>query len=142
VNWGAWSREAVSLMAARTRELLARNELAMGSEYWWDLDAGTIVIGGVTFPLTTVGTAVGDSFLWSWANEAIPETGKAGIDKVRQFGVAHDLGLLAEPCAPGGLAQAKECLAIAGRVLDASGIWIDHIDGGHIVFVLFEQPVR
>src|SRR5262249_7083273 len=95
-------------------------------------------IGEARFRLVTVGTVSGDSFLWAWANESIPESGKAGVEKVRQFGVDHDLALLMEPCAPGGLSQAKECLAIAGRVLDANGIWIDRTDAGFIVFALHE----
>jgi hypothetical protein len=95
----------------------------------------------VQFRLVTVGTVAGDSFLWAWDNDAIPASAKVGIDKVRQFGVENDLGLLSEPRAPGGLAQGKECLAIAGRVLDAHGIWIDEIDAGFILFVLY-APVR
>ena len=139
MDWGAWTRETVSLMARRTRELLERNEIPRGSTYHWDLDAGSMVVNGVTFRLTAVGTAVGNSFLWAWANPAIPDTAKLGLDKVRQFGIEHDLGLLAEECSPGGLARAKECVAIAGRVLDAHGIWIDATDDGHIVFVLHEM---
>src|SRR5262245_56391000 len=119
MDWGAWSRESVSLMTARTRELLAQHGIAMGASYHWDLDTGAIVIGDVKFRLVTVGTVSEDSFLWAWANEAIPAGAKVDIDKVRQFGVDNDLGLLSEPCASGGLAQGKECLAITGRVLDA-----------------------
>jgi hypothetical protein len=140
MDWAAWSRETVLLMAARTRELLDRHAIPMGSAYRWDLDAGRIVVGGVTFRLTVVGTAVGDSFLWAWANDAIPEPAKADLQRVRQFGVEHDLGLLAEECARGGVAQAKECVAIAGRVLDAQGTWLSETADGHMVFVLHELP--
>jgi len=138
MDWAAWSRESASLMAVRTRELLAQHGIEMGSTYHWDLDAAVFVIGGITFDLVTVGTAVADSFLWAWANEAIPLTGKAGIERVQQFGVENDLGLLMQPRATGGLSQAKECLAIAGRVLDANGIWIDKTDAGFILFALYE----
>jgi hypothetical protein len=89
--------------------------------------------------LVTVGTIAGNSFLWAW--DAILASAKVGIEKVRQFGVENDLGLLSEPCAPGGLSQGKECLAIAGRVLDAHGIWIDETDAGFILFVLY-APIR
>jgi len=138
MDWGAWSHEAVSLMATRTQALLARHAIPTGSQYHWDLDAGTFVIGGLTCRLVTIGTTAGDSFLWSWASDAIPATGKADIHRVRQFGVENDLGLLAEPCAPGGLAQGKECLAIAARVLDAQGGWIDQTANGFIFFALHE----
>jgi hypothetical protein len=136
MDWSAWSREAVALMSARTRELLATS-LATKDPYRWDLDAGVLVIGDEQFRLVTVGTVVDDSFLWAWANEGIPPSAKAGIEKVRQFGVENDLALLSEECAPGGLARGKECLAIAGRILDGHGIFIDQTDAGFILFVLF-----
>jgi hypothetical protein len=139
MDWAAWSREAASLMSSRTTDLLARYGLTMGSPYQWNLDSGEMVIGGVSFPLVTVGTVSGESFLWAWANEAIPSSAKRGLERVRQFGEENDLALLFTPCASGGLPQAKECLAIAGRVLDASGAWIDRTEGGHIAFVL-HQP--
>lgn len=140
MDWGAWSRETVALMATRTRELFERHAIPLGSAYHWDLDAGSMVLGGLALRLTVVGTAVGDSFLWAWANDAIPDTAKAGLERVRQFGLENDLGLLVEECAPGGLAQAKEFVAIAGRVLDAHATWLDKTDDGHIVFVLHELP--
>ncbi len=110
----------------------------MGSPYRWDLDVGVITVGDVTFRLVTVGTVSGDSFLWAWANDAIPTAAKRGLERVREFGNENNLSLLADECAAGGLLQAKECLAIAGRVLDAQGVWIDRTDAGFILFVLFD----
>lgn len=137
MDWAAWSRECVALMAERTKQLLSRNGLAMGAPYQWDLEAATLVIGGVTFGLEVVATVAGDSVLWAWANDSLPAAATARIGSVRSFGEEHDLDLLANPCAPGGLAQAKECVAIAGRVLDASAIWIDETGVGWIVFAVF-----
>jgi hypothetical protein len=138
MDWAAWSRESVALMVSRTRALFARHAIEAGTAYAWTLETADFAIGGVTLRLVTVGTVTSDAFLWAWANDAISPAGKVGIERVRQFGVEHELGLLVEPCASGGLGQAKECLAIAGRVLDASGTWIDEIDGGHILFSLFD----
>jgi len=126
-------------MAFRTRDLLSRHGLTTGSRYHWDLAAGEIRFGEVAFGLTAVGTVSGDSFMWAWANESIPDGSKKGIERVQQFGQENDLGLLLTPCAAGGLAQAKECLAIAGRVLDASGVWIDRTEDGYIVFLLHDR---
>ena len=139
MDWAAWSRESVALMRTRMAELLARHELAFGSPYRWDLEAGTIAIGSVTFRLVVVGTVASDSFLWSWANDAVPELAKVDIERVRQFGIDNALPLLVEPCTRGGLAEGKECLAIAGRILDADGAWISQIDAGHILFALHER---
>ncbi len=138
MDWSSWSRESVSLMATRTRELLDRRGIPPSASYRWDLETATLVIGGVALPLVTVGTVVNDSFLWAWANAAIPAAAKLGIERVRQFGIEHDLGLLIEPCAPGGLAQAKECLALAARILDARGCFIGPTNDGFIVFALRE----
>jgi hypothetical protein len=136
MDWGSWSREAATQMAAGTAELFARHGIVAGSAYKWNLDAGVMTLGGVTFGLVAIGTVAGDSFLWAWANDTIPPRGKVGIDRVREFGVEHGLGLLVEPCAPGGLSQARECLAIAWRVLDADAAWIAPTDTGFILFVL------
>lgn len=136
MDWGPWSRDAVALMAARTREQLAAG-LAKGNAYHWDLEAAVLIIGELRFRVVTIGTTAGDSFLWAWANEAIPAAARRGLERVRDFGVEHDLPLLSEACAPGGLAQAKECLAIAGRVLDADAVFIDQTQAGYILFALF-----
>jgi hypothetical protein len=138
MDWGAWSREAVSMMSARTTALLAKHALPTGAPYRWQLDRAVLVVGDVEFPLVTVGTVAGDSFMWGWANEAIPAVAKRGLERVRAFGETNDLGLLCSPCVPGGLAQAKQCVALAGRVLDAAGVWLDATAHGHIAFVLGE----
>jgi hypothetical protein len=133
MDWGRWSKDCASIMQSRTDELLRRHGIAANAAYRWDLETGAMQIGDVTIRIVTVGTVSGGSFLWSWANEAIPAAAKAGIDRVRSFGLEHGLSLLSEPCASGGLSQAKECVAIAGRILDASGIWIDRTDSGFVV---------
>jgi hypothetical protein len=138
MDWAAWSRESVALMSRRTTELLRRHAVPEGCACRWDLDAGRLDIGGVSFLLVTVGTVSGDSFLWAWANDAIPAAARRGLDAVRAFGAEHQLSLLTGPGFGGGLAQLKECVAISGRVLNAAGVWIDRTETGHIAFVLFE----
>lgn len=138
MDWGAWSREAVAMMASRTNELMVRHVLPNGAPYRWDLDRAELAIGGVSFRLVTVGTVAGNSFMWAWANESIPMDAKQRLEEVRAFGMQNDLSLLTTACVGGGLAQARECLAIAGRVLNANGIWLDRTESGHIVFALFE----
>jgi len=138
MDWGAWSRAAVALMSDRMRELCTRYRLAPGSPYHWDLEAAAFTIGDTPFRLITVGTVEDDSFLWAWADDSIPAAAKVGLERVRQFGIDNGLDLLVTHCAAGGLAQAKECVAIAGRVLDAAGFWIEQIEAGFIVFLLCE----
>jgi hypothetical protein len=65
------------------------------------------------------------TFRWAWANEAIPSAAIRGLDLIRAFGEAHDLPRLITPEWPGGRADGLEMLAIAGRVLDADGGFVD-----------------
>jgi hypothetical protein len=138
-DWGAWSRESVALMTARANERMRRHDIPAGAPYHWELEAAKITIGEATFRLVTVGTVVNDQFLWSWANDAIPATAKVGIERARQFGIDNDSNwVLTDPWMRGGLAQAKECLVLAGRILNADGVWIDQTESGYIRFILFE----
>jgi hypothetical protein len=55
------------------------------------------------------------------------------LDLVRAFGELHDLPLLTTPEWPGGRAEGLEMLAIAGRIQDASGGFVD-ADGDLTLF--------
>lgn len=139
MDWSAWSQESLLLMSSRTRELLVQHQIKADCDYHWDLDAAVLSLGETAFRLVTIGTVAADSFLWAWANEAIPSCAKVGVEKVRQFGLEHGLGLLAAPRSEGGLAQGKECLAVAGRILDGQGVSMNRTDDGFILFVLFKS---
>lgn len=81
------------------------------------------------------------SFLWSWANDSLPQGARKGIEQVQEFGRANDLSLLFEPCCTGGHPQAQELLAISGRILDSAGTFFDKTDGVGIYFLLSDfQP--
>lgn len=127
-------------MASRTRAALSRYGVTSGARFEWDLTSSRMLIGGTRFTLTTVGTMQGDVFRWAWADPTIPEAGKSGVEAVRSFGQEHRVPMLTEPTVEGGLPRANECLAAAGRVLDASAVLVDHTDSGHIFFVLHEPP--
>ena len=140
-DWAAWSREAVAAMQARNDAWPARYGLEKAS-YRWDLDRGEIVFTSsqstVIAKATVVGTTsdVSGTFLWSWANPELSGAAVHRIDEVQTFGARHTLPLLAEPEWPGARAEGLEAAAIAGRILDAPGLFIDELDGGHIFFVL------
>jgi len=141
-DWGAWSADAVSLMNSRNRAWIERYQLTSAS-YVWDLNSATIVFDAipnrVVADLCLVGTAskVEGSFLLAWANQDIPAQAKRGLEKVRAFGDEFDLGLLTTPRHNGGRAEGLEALAIAGRVLDAAGVWVDERDDLTLFFALF-----
>ena len=130
------------MMNARNRAWIDRHHLA-GAPYFWDLATATIAFNRgssrVVADLCVVGTAskVEGTFLWAWANEAIPTEAKRDVEKVRAFGLEHTLGLLTSPELAGGRAEGLEALAIAGRVLEADEVWVDERGDLTLFFVLF-----
>ena len=74
------------------------------------------------------------TFLWGWANENIPLIARRHLELVREFGIRHQLQLLATPQFTGGRPEALEMLAIAARVLDAEGVFIDSVDDDLVIF--------
>jgi hypothetical protein len=118
------------MMQARNRRWLEQFTLK-GAPFFWDLETAMVAFdspaGRVLADICVVGTAwkVDETFLWSWANEAIPDQAKSGIHKVREFGDVNDLPLLTTAELPGGRSQGLEALAITGRVLDAEGALVD-----------------
>ena len=132
MDWSGWSHGAAALMRDRSKALLS----PLGERYEWDLDAARFTAGEKAFRLVVVGTVTEETFLWSWSNDSIPAAAKQGIDAVREFGVRNGLTLLVQEASPGGLAQGKECLAIAGRVLDAEGCFVDELREGSFVLLL------
>ena len=118
------------MMQARNLRWLERFTLK-GAPFFWDLETARIAFDGpsgrVLADMCVVGTAskVDESFLWSWANEAIPDHAKSGIHKVREFGDQNDLALLTTAELPGDRSQGLEAVAIAGRLLNAEGVLID-----------------
>ena len=128
-DWAQWSREAVKLMQERNRAFVERFAIS-GQSFRWDLEAAQIVfVSGeraVVADLAVVGSTsqVEGTFLWAWANETIPPEARKRMDEVRVFGEGHDLGLLTTAEWPGGRAEGLEMLAVAGRVLDAEGVFV------------------
>ena len=128
-------------MAARNAAWPARYGLEK-RPFRWDLETATFRFerpgDAVVASLVLIGTTseVEGTFLWSWANDAIPPAARQGLETVRDFGVRHDLALLTEPELKGGRPEALEALAIAGRILDAPGVFIDPAGDVTCFFVL------
>jgi hypothetical protein len=134
-------------MEARNRDWVARFGLGH-VPYRWDFASAAFrfdrVSGPVIADLCVVGTASAaeGTFLWSWANEEIPAQAKRRIEAVRRFGEEHDLPLLTTAEWRGGRIEGLEMAAVAGRILEAEGIWVD--DGADLTtfFLLsgFREP--
>jgi len=146
-DWGRWSREAVELMQSRNRAFIDKFALS-GWPFQWDLDAAQIAFvsaeSAVVADICMVGSisACEKTFLWAWANETIPSGAQARLPDVRTFGTTHDLGLLTTAEWPATRAEGLEILAVAGRVLDADGIFIDSVGDLTLFFVLHRFRTR
>jgi hypothetical protein len=128
-DWSAWSREAVRLMQERNRAWMENYGLR-GCPYVWTFDDAQLVFSPDSNQviadicvLGSVSEAEG-TFLWAWASDTIPEHARRGLERVREFGDRNDLELLTKPVWPRGRCDGLEMAAVAGRVLDAAGVWV------------------
>jgi hypothetical protein len=146
-DWAEWSREAVAEMQARNRAWLEHFSLER-APYHWDLDTAELTFtragDSVTADICLVGTVseAEGTFRWAWANDAIPSVARQGLDVVRAFGEAHDLPLLVTSEWPGGRLEGLEMLAVAGRIQQASGGFVDEAKDVTVLFTLSRFRVR
>ena len=129
-DWAAWSREAVAEMNRRNTDWIARYGLG-SAPYRWDIERATIRFERgderIVADLCLIGSVSEQegTFLWAWANETTPAAATVGLDRVRQFGEEHDLPLLTTAEFRGDRAQGLEMVAVAGRIQDAAGAFVD-----------------
>jgi hypothetical protein len=114
------------------------------SPYQWDLETATLTFkrsdnrGELVSHVQLIGTASSQhgSFLWSWANHTLPVSCYVEVERVRAFGEEHDLPLLTTKEWLGGRAEGLEMLAVAGRILDAVGVFVDGSSDPIFLFVI------
>jgi hypothetical protein len=130
-DWNAWSREAVESMMAGNARWQREFGLEGAPKYHWDLDSATLTLEGALGPVLATVCLVDTSsdsegsFLWSWANEAIPPQHGQALEAVHEFGRENQLALLTTARIQGGRPESMECLCIAGRLQRAMGTFID-----------------
>ena len=146
-DWAAWSREAVETMVARNAEWPQQFGLQGQTAYRWDLERAMLVFEGPLHEVVTTVCLVGTtseregSFVWSWANEAIPPVHGQALEVVHEFGRDHHLALLTTPRIQGGRPEATECLCIAGRLQRAVGTFIDQQGDVALYFTILHLQV-
>lgn len=129
-------------MQQRNAAWTKRFELA-GAPFVWDLTTGMITFQQgprqVVADAVFLGSAsAGEhTFSWSWANDTIGELHRSRLAPVRAFGIANDLAMLTDAAWPGGRAEALEAAAIAARILEAEGVFVDEHEGLTMCFALF-----
>jgi hypothetical protein len=111
-------------------------------QYDWSLDKAQLLFrcsdDEVVADICVIGSVseTEGTFLWAWANEAIPHQARRGLETVREFGDSNVLELLTKPEWPGGQSDGLEMSAVAGRILDAAGVWVAPIGDRTFFFAL------
>ena len=141
IDWSQWSRDATQLMSRRNDEWRSKYQLA-GAEYFWDMHTGQISFRNLEHTVRADICVVGSTsisegtFLWSWANDSIPDISKQRIHEVRAFGETHDLPLLQDAEWPATKEDGLEMLTVSSRILDAKGAWVAPVDDVTLFFAL------
>lgn len=146
-DWAAWSREAVEMMVAKNAEWPRQLGLPANAPYRWDLDSATLVFDSPLHQVVATVCLVGTtsecegSFVWSWANEAIPTQHGEALAVVHEFGRDNHLALLTTARIPGGRPEATECMCIAGRLQRALGTFVDQQGDVALYFTILHAQV-
>lgn len=141
-DWNVWSREAVENMIACNAQWQRDFGLEEAPACHWDLASATLSFDGALGPVLATVCLVGTSshsegsFLWSWANEAVPQQHGQALEVVHEFGRDNQLALLTTPRIQGGRPEATECLCIAARLQRALGTFIDQRGDVTLYFTL------
>ena len=146
-EWGAWSREAVEAMMALNTQWPKEFGLGAQPSFRWDLDRALLVFDAplheVVATVCLVGTSseADGSFVWSWANEAIPVQHGQALEVVHDFGRENGLALLTTARIPGGKPEATECMCIAAKLQRALGTFVDDRGDVALYFTILHLQV-
>ena len=135
------------MMVAKNVEWPRQFGLQGSPAYRWDLDSATLVLEAPLHQVVAIVCLVGttsdseNSFLWSWANEAVPKQHGEALEVVHDFGREHHLALLTTARIQGGRPEATECLCIAARLQRAMGTFIDKQGDVTLYFTILHAKV-
>jgi hypothetical protein len=146
-DWAAWKAEAARLRRERNIAWQERFDL-VGRNYSWYLASGTIrwerdedVVVAEALHVGHASKSAG-TLLWSWANADVPPEQRKIVDRVRKFGLENGIPSLTTPEFKGGIAEGREMLDVAARVLDAEGVFVSEGARWFAFLALFRFEVR
>lgn len=139
--WETVVQAATEQAASRQQALIER--LGEDAQYNWDLERATInwSRGGRVYcsaRITLIGTVSGGTWLWSWANDSLPDAAMAGADKIREYGVLHGFPVLPWESFRHHPELLKEARVVSAAVLDAAGLWADQAGDVQLHFLLHD----
>ena len=92
----------------------------------WSRDGREFLRGRITM-IASVNTERG-TWLWSWANDSLPQAVLGDIDPVRRYGVENNFPLLTSPGFGADRKSVVQARTVAADVLDADLLWRDVSD--------------
>lgn len=136
------ARDRVGRQQAR---LISDHGLSGDVQYQWSMEDASIVWsrGGRNFlrgRITMIGSVdhVQQTWLWSWANDSLPQAVLGAIATVPRYGEEHAFPLLVWPsfrAEQGPVAQAR---IVAADVLAAEGLWFEPGDEMDLHFAIHD----
>ncbi|ARF76413.1 hypothetical protein B7C62_32120 [Kitasatospora albolonga] len=142
--------EAVVLAArerARSRQALMVERFGLSGDvaYDWSIDDARITWSRegkvfLTGRLTVIGSVsvAQQTWLWSWANESLPQAALGDIERVRRFGEENGFPVLPWPGFTSHLELVAEARMVAASVLDAEGLWVEPTDDVQLHFTIHD----
>ena len=146
-DWAACSREAVESMLQRNAQWPVQFGLQSPLTCRWDLERALLAFEAPLHEVVASVCLVGTSsekegtFVWSWANEAIPAQHGQALEVVHDFGRENKLAMLTTPTLQGGKPVGMECLAIAARLQRAVGTYVDQRGDVSLYFTILHLQV-
>ena len=132
---------------ALCREELATKQPAFqrrveGFSGWqYDMADETLVLGGVVFGMTPIGSYSAEygTWLWAWANEDFPEIAHAASARIQSLYEVTGFRVFLNPGIEASADDAEAFAALAVHALDAIGIFRCPSDGPLLYLAVHEQ---
>ena len=128
--WESVALDALGRVQRRQAQTVEQYGLSGDVQYFWSMDDATITWsrGGQEFlrgritMIASVNTGL-RTWLWSWANDSLPQAVLGDIDRVRRYGVEHSFPLLTWPDFQADEKPVGQARIVAADVLDAELLW-------------------
>ncbi|MDR3637845.1 MAG: hypothetical protein P4L84_28830 [Isosphaeraceae bacterium] len=142
-RWASLVAGARAMMAERQSATYAEFGLDYSMQYRWDTERAEIVFSKAGTPvaradLQFVGSIAGrePTWLWGWANDAIPAVATGRLSEVRQYGEEQGFDKLTRPeWVPEG-DDGHDMMIVSAYILGAPAFFHDHAGGTALYFVL------
>ena len=128
--WESVVLDARSRVQQRQARTIEQYGLSGDVQYFWSMDDASITFsrdgqeflrGRITM-IASVNTGLG-TWLWSWANDSLPQAVLGEVDRVRRYGVEHNFPLLVWPDFRADDRPVQQARIVATDVLSADLLW-------------------